>query len=206
MIPKSRPFFLPGRLTVEPGRAADYAALERFHYVAQRPATFAGVVVARYTPDNGGARVVGVAVLSWPSALHRTRHRVFGLKSMRFGERLHWVNANIRTVSRVIVHPQFRSLGLSTRLIAAAAAMCPTPYVEASARMGRAHPLFDHAGFTRVEPDSMGEPLYFWCDKTNAGAPLSSSEFQLPHVAPQAHPCEVGLHKTHPRGVGLHDI
>ena len=162
MIAKTRPFFLPGRLAVSPGIAADYAALARFHYVARRPATFAGVIVARYTPDGGRSQTVGVAVLSWPSALNRTRHRVFGLKSMPFGQRLRWVNANVRTVSRVIVHPQFRSLGLSTRLIDAAAALCPTPYVEASARMGRAHPLFDRAGFTRVEPATRDEPLYFW--------------------------------------------
>ena len=128
MVPKPRPFCLPGRLDIQPGRSADYRTLERFHYVATPPATFAAVAVAHYLPHDGSPpRVVGVAVLSWPSALHRTRHRVFGLKAMPFGERLRWVNANVRTVSRVIVHPQFRSLGLSTRLIGAAAAMCATP-------------------------------------------------------------------------------
>jgi GNAT superfamily N-acetyltransferase len=162
MIANPRPFFLPGRLAFDRGTAADYRHLERFHYVPARPATFAGVAVCRFVPDAGPARVVGVAVLSWPSALNRTRHRVFGLRPMRFGNRLRWVNANVRTVSRVIVHPQFRSLGLSTQLIEQAVAMCPTPFVEASARMGRAHPLFERAGFTRVEPETPAEPLYFW--------------------------------------------
>ena len=167
MIPFDRHHFLPGRITLTSGNAADYRTLERFHYVPGRPATFAAFVVARWLPDDCKSnavplRVIGVAVLSHPSALNRSRHRVFGLRPMRFGERLRWVNANVRTVSRVIVHPQFRSIGLSTDLIHAAAERCETPYVEASARMGRAHPLFERAGFTRVDPQTRAEPVYYW--------------------------------------------
>lgn len=163
MIPHKAAAFLPGFLRVTGGTNRDYAELARFHYLAGRPATIAAVVAARYFPDNDGPeRVVGVAVLSWPSALNASRHQVFDIKRLRFGQRLRWVNANLRTVSRVIVHPQFRSLGLSTRLIAAAVERCDTPYVEAVARMGHAHPLFDHAGFTRHVPDDPNRPLYFW--------------------------------------------
>ncbi|HEX8325156.1 MAG TPA: GNAT family N-acetyltransferase [Tepidisphaeraceae bacterium] len=162
MITQNRPHFLPGRLELTPGTRGDYAALERFHYVGLRPATWAAVVAARWLPDDGPPRTVGVAVLSYPSALNRTRHRVFGLRPMKFGQRLRWVNVNLRTISRVIVHPQFRSLGLSSALIRRLCAACPTPYIEAAARMGRAHPMFEHSGFTRADPLTSDEAIYFW--------------------------------------------
>ena len=44
--------FLPGRFIVEAGVAADYSALERFHYRPRRPATWAGVWVVRYARDD----------------------------------------------------------------------------------------------------------------------------------------------------------
>jgi GNAT superfamily N-acetyltransferase len=142
------------------------------------------------TADRFPTLLIGVVVLSYPSALHRTRHRVFGLRSMPFGERLHWVNANLRTISRVVVHPQFRGVGLSTTLIRAAVDACPTPFVEASARMGRAHPLFDRAGFTRVEPITPEEAIYFWLQRDpspsspsgmNTGSPPDSSAGCVSH-------------------------
>lgn len=164
MIPQKTTNFLPGRIDIDPGKPADYAALARFHYLAKRPATWACVVVARYVPDRADRppKVIGIGVLSWPSALHRARHRTFGIRSMRFGQRLYWVNANLRTISRVIVHPQFRALGLARQLIEALCARCPTPFIESTARMGRAHPMFERAGFTRVEPIDEDEPLYYW--------------------------------------------
>ncbi len=164
MIPQNALDFLPGRITLGPGETAEYAALERFHYLAKRPATWAAIVVARYLPDGAGqpARVIGIAVLSYPSAVHRARHRTFGLGAMSYGQRLRWANANLRTISRVVVHPQFRSLGLTRPLIEAICARCTTPLIESTARMGRAHPMFERAGFTRVDPPDDDEPLYYW--------------------------------------------
>jgi GNAT superfamily N-acetyltransferase len=165
--------FLPGRLRIVTGRAADYRTLARFHYLGEAPATWAGVWTARYLPPCGTAqpaagRVVGVVVLSWPSALHAVRHRVFGLTALGFGQRLRWVNAHLRTISRVVVHPQFRSLGLASDLIRTAIAGCPTRYVETSARMAEAHPMFARCGMTRaVIDDDTTRPAYFHFDRAN---------------------------------------
>jgi GNAT superfamily N-acetyltransferase len=146
---------------------ADYRTLARFHYLANRPATWAGVWTARYRPPGGGAvaRAVGVVVLSWPSAVHAARNRVFNLSDMVYGHRLRWANAHLRTISRVIVHPQFRSLGLASELIRTAIALCPTRYVEASARMAAAHPMFERAGMTRAPAFDTHRPAYFHFDR-----------------------------------------
>ena len=165
-IPRIEADFLPGRLRVSAGALADYRTLARFHYLAAAPATCCRVWAARFAPFGGGAgRLVGVVVLSWPSALHAVRHRVFGLTPMRYGQRLRWVNANLRTISRVVVHPQFRSLGLAGALIRTALAGCPTRYVETSARMAQAHPMFARAGMIRATDDDPSRPAYFHFDR-----------------------------------------
>ncbi|MBC7783094.1 MAG: GNAT family N-acetyltransferase [Burkholderiales bacterium] len=177
--------FLPAPVHFRAGSASDYRALERFHYLPQRPATWAGVRVATCVDagidagtdtqtGTGAERVIAVAVLSYPSALHRTRHKVFELKHHGFGERIAWANANVRTISRVIVHPQFRSIGLARVLIKQLIDSATTRYVEASARMGRAHPLFERAGMHRVEPASAAEPVYYWIDRTRTTAQSAS--------------------------------
>src|SRR5688572_21511855 len=64
---------------------------------------------AKLTVLRQGARLVAVGVLSWPTAVNRGRDRWFGLMGRTFGEKIRFANANLRTISRIIVHPQFRS-------------------------------------------------------------------------------------------------
>src|SRR5688572_20056544 len=121
------PNFLPGRLVLERGTGRDYRSLAPFHYAAGAPATWAGVWVVRYAGNRFGVsardgpaehpvRTVAIGVLSHPVPSCRPRQRWFGLTGSR-GDNLNFANTNLRTISRVIVHPQFRSLGLSTLLV-----------------------------------------------------------------------------------------
>lgn len=158
------PEFLPGQLWIARGSAADYFELEDFHYLPKRPATWAQVWTIHYR-DAGGARVAAVGVLSFPVPSCRGRERYFGNAALPRGDRLRFANANLRTISRVIVHPQFRSLGLSSTLVRCLCDHCDTRYVEATAMMGRAHPFFEKAGMMRIEPLSDDEPAYFILDR-----------------------------------------
>jgi hypothetical protein len=56
------------------------------------------------------------------------------------------VNAELRIISRVVITPNWRGLGLARRLVADTMALVGTPYVEALAAMGRVHPFFEQAG------------------------------------------------------------
>jgi ABC-type ATPase with predicted acetyltransferase domain len=158
------PDFLPGTFAIDRGTVRDYDALADFHYVARRPATLAGVWVVRFTDRRARRRVAAVGVLSHPVPSCASRERFLGLTGSR-SENLRFANAYIRTISRIVVHPQFRSLGLSTRLVHWICNHCDTRYVEAMARMARVHPLFDRAGMTRVEPLDPGGPVYFIFDR-----------------------------------------
>jgi GNAT superfamily N-acetyltransferase len=156
--------YLPGRVRIAPASTSEYRRLERFHYLPKRPATWAGVWAA-YFDAGDAARLIGVIVLSYPSATHSCRNRVFDLYGLSQGDKMRWANRHVRTISRVIVHPQFRSVGIARMLIAHVIDACATRYIEASARMGRAHPLFERCGMRRVDPDDRNKPVYYWFDR-----------------------------------------
>jgi hypothetical protein len=173
------PQFLPGKLTLGRGSPRDYFGLEQFHYIAKRPATWSQVWVVRYHPDRhlvdrSRCRVVAVGVLSYPVPSCRPRERLLGIKHLTRREKLVIVNQQMRTISRVVVHPQFRSLGLSGILVRCLCDHCDTRYVEAIAMMARAHPFFDRAGMTRIEPEGFDQPVYFILDRQH-GAALSKA-------------------------------
>lgn len=169
-MPRVIPAPIPGRLLLRPGGMHDYRALERFHYARGRPATVCAVRAIDHH-DGARRRVVAVGVLSFPTLASRARRAWFDLRAMDAPARRRWINTRLRTVSRVIVHPQFRALGLTRPILAALCDACPTRFVESAARMGRAHPLFESAGFARVEPSDASRPVYYVRDLESAAAP-----------------------------------
>lgn len=158
------PAVLPGRVVLRHGCAHDYERLKRFHYRGKRPATWAGVWVAEYSyaasRDRTGGRVVAVAVMSYPTIALHVRDEALGLRGMAERARIAFVNQNVRTISRVIVHPQFRSVGLAVALVRCLIEQCETRYVEALAMMGKAHPFFEKAGMRRIDAGE-GRPVYY---------------------------------------------
>ncbi|CAN5391095.1 hypothetical protein BH09PLA1_BH09PLA1_12780 [soil metagenome] len=158
--------FLPGYFTIARGSARDYDALAPFHYLAPRPATFADIRVVRYRdgPD-AKPRPVAVGVLSYPVPSSAGREKFLHRGQFTRSENLTFANRHIRTISRVIVHPQFRSLGLSTLLVRSLCQHCRTRYVEAHAVMGRIHPFFERAGMMRVDSTRKDRPVYFIFDR-----------------------------------------
>ena len=172
------PDFLPGRLVLARGSRRDYAEVEHFHYLPKRPATWAQVWAIRYVERDDAeqkeaataeGRVVGVGVLSYPIPNCGARERFLGREGFSRRENLEFANRNIRTISRVIVHPQFRSLGLSSFLVRCLCENCPTRYVEALALMARAHPFFEKAGMRRVGARGAAGPVYYIWDREEEG-------------------------------------
>ena len=61
------------------------------------------------------------------------------------------LNREVRTISRVIVHPQYRGLGLAVKLVRHVLDNARTVFTEALAVMGKAHPFFERAGMIRYD-------------------------------------------------------
>jgi len=158
---------LPGRLLLHRGRWKDYLVLERFHYRSARPATVAGVWIVRYCPPRSPtASVVAAAVLSYPTLACAAREEALGLCELAPRARISFLNRSVRTISRVVVHPAFRSLGLAQQLVGHILRRRPCRYIEAMALMARAHRFFDKAGMRRYEPAPIdpARPVYFLFD------------------------------------------
>ena len=58
------------------------------------------------------------------------------------------INTELRCISRVIIDPRYRGLGLATRLVRSYLAHPQSPATEAVAAMGGICPFFEHAGMT----------------------------------------------------------
>ncbi len=152
------------RLVLRGGTLADYRALAEFHYLRQAPVTATRVLtLVDPTPGvlerwgdapRGDGRVVGVLVESLPALGCALRDRALGGRYRGWSDRsaaARLLNAEVRCISRVVVHPQWRGLGLAVRLVREAMSTMSTPYLEALASMGRVHPFFALAGMREYE-------------------------------------------------------
>ncbi len=141
-----------GAIAVRDAGYAEYDALSHFHYRPGRPATISRVLAAWED-----ATLVGVLVESFPTINAWWREAAWpGLfrGATAPGPRARVLNREVRTISRVIVEPRWRGLGVGARLVRAALALRMTPRVEAVASMGRFCPLFERAGMRPIPPRS----------------------------------------------------
>ena len=141
----------PLALRIESGRIDDYRALSAFHYVAGPPAAHKRVWVVRTRPEGGiPSEPAAVLVVSPPLRRCRGRNAALPRRYTTGRQRgLRRLNRDIEAVSRVVVHPSFRGLGLGAALVRHALATAGTPMVEALATMGAIHPIFERAGMVR---------------------------------------------------------
>jgi ribosomal protein S18 acetylase RimI-like enzyme len=142
-----------------PGSAADFRKLARFHYCAAAPASFALTMTIDHVTGMAGRRVVAVGVLSNPALSCRAREAALALSRVPREWRWEYLNRHLRTVSRVIVHPQYRGIGLASEVVRCLVRQSPTRYVEAISRLVMHHPLFERAGMTNLAPG------YYLCDR-----------------------------------------
>ncbi|HIJ72456.1 MAG TPA: hypothetical protein HPP87_14030 [Planctomycetes bacterium] len=125
------------------GDVKDYHRLSVFHYRRGGPAAFAGV----YSMKKSNV-TVGVIVYTMPSMGCELRNIATGgmFEGLDRKSRLKMINRNIRCISRVIIEPRFRGLGLAKRLVAETMPLMNVPVIEAMAVMGNVHPFFERAG------------------------------------------------------------
>jgi len=132
-------------LQITPGCLDDYRLLARYHYLDARTGPASAIFTLR---RPGGKTPVGVIVYSnAPVVLElrniATAHVFAGLDR---GTQLELINANIRRISRLVIEPRFRGLGLASRLVRETMPLVNVPIVEALAVMGWINPFFERAG------------------------------------------------------------
>ena len=155
-------------LRIEVGTMGDYAALKEFHYRSGQAGGVKRVFAARYAgPGLGGSdardgMVAGVIVEALPALGCALRSvalpGVFGGTGDRRMDAAK-LNREMRTISRVIVHPVFRSTGLAVALVRHVLSRAETRYVEALAAMGRVNPFFERAGMRVFDRPALPETV-----------------------------------------------
>ncbi len=139
------------KLQIVRGCLDDYKKLAQFHYRDSRIGPFAAIFAIRPSKALGaqlGTNTVGVIVYTMPSVGVELRNIATGnlFTGLDKGTRLALINKNIRCISRVVIEPRFRGLGLASRLVRETMPKMGVPLVEAMAVMGLVNPFFEKAG------------------------------------------------------------
>ena len=128
-------------LRIEEGRLEDYKRLAEFHYRSSGHPPPLKVYALKRKDDE----TIGVILYSWPPA------NIFGRKqALGRSPPLKEINKKVAIISRVVLHPKYRSIGLGVRLVKETLPLVGRPYVEAIAVMARYNPFFEKAGMEKI--------------------------------------------------------
>ena len=131
------------KLRIVSGGYEDYKQLACYHYRDNKLGPYIAIFAMRM-----GTKTVGVIVYTMPTAGAELRNVATGDFFRGFDRRtnLSLINRNIRRISRVVIEPRFRGLGLASRLARETMPKMNVPIVEAMAVMGMVNPFFEKAG------------------------------------------------------------
>jgi GNAT superfamily N-acetyltransferase len=125
-------------MKVEEGSIADYRKLSVFHYRTSHCPAPRKIFVLKRKDE-----LCGVIVYSWSPP------NTFGRSTVWKGS-FKELQKEMSTITRVIVHPKYRTIGLGVKLVKETLPLAPTPYVETIAVMARYNPFFEKAGMKKV--------------------------------------------------------
>jgi ABC-type lipoprotein export system ATPase subunit/predicted N-acetyltransferase YhbS len=135
---RARGCSLTRQMRVEQGTLQDYKALSQFHYRAGRCPPPRKIFVLKRRGELCG--VIGYSFSS-PVAFGRSRVWKGSLQRLQ---------REVSVISRVVVHPKYRSIGLGAKLVGETLGRAGTACVEAVAVMARYNPFFERAGMRRI--------------------------------------------------------
>ena len=137
------------KVKIVPGCLDDYRQLANYHYRDCRPGPFEQIFVLRNESIRAARKkTIGVIVYSMPSPRLELRSSIMDNFFGGFDRntQLGLINKNIRCISRVIIEPRFRGLGLANRLVRQTMPEMNVSIIEAMAVMGRVNPFLEKAG------------------------------------------------------------
>jgi ABC-type lipoprotein export system ATPase subunit len=129
---------LTKQMTIAAGTTAHYKALSEFHYRAGRTPPPRKIFVLKRRNE-----LCGAIVYCYPPPMS------FGRKQVWKGDMKQLQHDN-SIISRIVIHPKYRSIGLGEKLVRDTLLFAGTPYVETVAVMAKYNPFFEKAGMQKV--------------------------------------------------------
>jgi len=122
------------------GTRQDYEKLACFHYRSSQLPPPHKIFALKHRNQR-----VGVVVYSYPPATCFGRRQAFGRVAS-----LTELNKDFVWISRVVLHPKYRTIGLGTLLVKKTLTLVDRRYVETIAVMAKYNPFFEKAGMTKI--------------------------------------------------------
>jgi len=138
---------------IEKGSIEDYEKLKRFHYRSKNEKDKASLRIKDCYRLLYGDSLIGVIVYSHSYLNLKPRNMVFGERYVYTPGDLYkarLINEEIARISRVIIHPKFRGIGLGEYLVKETLPKVNAKVVEVLAVMAKYNPFFEKAGMIRV--------------------------------------------------------
>jgi len=126
-------------MRIEEGSMDDWRKLAGFHYRSHKVAGPRKIFrLVR------GDELCGVIVYCYPPPTCFGRKLVLPKMTMKE------LNEKLSTISRVVVHPKYRTIGLGSKLVKETLPLVGTPYVEMPAVMAKYNPFAERAGMKKI--------------------------------------------------------
>jgi ABC-type transport system involved in cytochrome c biogenesis ATPase subunit/GNAT superfamily N-acetyltransferase len=128
---------------IELASTNDWKKLSEFHYRSHRIPPPRKIFALKRADE-----LCGVIVYSYPPPV------CFGRRIMLPKIGMKELNEKVSNISRIVVHPKYRSIGLGAKLVKDTLSLVGTDYVEMSAVMSRYNPFAEKAGMQRIAEQS----------------------------------------------------
>ncbi|MEM0314044.1 MAG: ATP-binding cassette domain-containing protein, partial [Candidatus Bathyarchaeia archaeon] len=126
-------------MRIEEGSVKDWQQLAGFHYRSHKIAGPRKIFrLVR------GEELCGVIVYCYPPPTAFGRRLVLPKMTMKE------LNEKLSIISRVVVHPKYRTIGLGIKLVKETLPLAGTPYVEMPAVMAQYNPFAEKAGMQKI--------------------------------------------------------
>jgi len=132
---------LTKEMRIQTGTTEDYRQLAQFHYreTGGLPPPRKIFTLKRQK------ELVGVIVYSYPPIACFGRSKIFAGRLT-----IQELNEKLSIISRVVLHPKYRTIGLGAKLVRETLPLADTPCVEAVAVMARYNPFFEKAEMQKI--------------------------------------------------------
>jgi len=126
-------------MRIKEGTTEDWRKLAAFHYRSHKIAGPRKIFCLKR-----GEELCGVIVYAHPPPT------CFGRKLVLPKMSMNELNEKLSIISRVVVHPKYRTIGLGSKLVKKTLTLAGTPYVEMPAVMAKYNPFAEKAGMQKI--------------------------------------------------------